>query len=175
MIFFNKISKTIRGDTIIEVILCIAVLGLVMAAAYVSSTHSLDVGTDAGNRNRGLGFAQQQIEQIKYTEQTNDIANIQSQTGVGTHFCIDPTSYPISKTVIKVSSTQFCAICTKNDGTVDKYADPSSSPVCPSGEESIYSIYLSYDTQNVFTANAQWTAPNGSGIDTLTLYYKLPG
>jgi type II secretory pathway pseudopilin PulG len=165
----------LRGDTIVEVIVCIALLGTVMAVAYTSSTHSLQVGTDAGSRNRGLGFAQQQIEQIKYAEQSGDIAGIQTQANPGDHFCIDPIDYPISKTVVKVSSTNYCTICTKSDGTVDKYIDPTKPPgTCPSGDDSIYSIYMSYDGNNVFTVNAQWVAPNGSGFDNLTLYYKLP-
>ncbi len=145
-----------------------------MGVAYISSTHSLQEGTDAGNRNRGLGFAQQQLEQIKYAAQTGDITNIQTQAVANTRFCIDPVDYPVSKTVIKISSSNYCTICTKSDGTVDKYVDPVSPTGCPSGDDSIYSVYLTYNAQNIFSANAQWVAPNGSGFDNLTLYYKLP-
>lgn len=165
----NLSSGRLRGDTIVEVIICIAVLGVVMAVAYVSTTHSLQVGTDAGNRNRAVGFAQQQIEQIKYYDQTNVLSAKLAGISPGQHFCYDPKL----DVIIALGSQQYCTVCTFTNGAVDQYINPGSGSCNPS-DQSIYSIYLTYDAANVFSANARWVAPNGSGFGDLSLYYKLP-
>jgi type II secretory pathway pseudopilin PulG len=158
-----------RGDTLVEVIIGIAVIGTVMATAFVSTTHSLQVGTDAGNRNRALGFAQQQVEQIKYAEQQGKIAPYTANTAP---FCVDPATGPPP---IVVGSNAYCDICINNSNQPQSYIDPSKAS-CPSGTQNQYSVSESFDsTTNIFTVNAQWPAPNGSGSDQLVLYYKLPG
>jgi len=150
--------------------MCIAVLGVVMAVAYVSTTHSLQVGTDAGNRNRALGFAQQQIEQIKYLQQNNTLTTqlAANNVAVNQHFCFDPST---SSFLALGGGNSQCTICTTSNSSVDKYINGGS---CPANDDSIYSMYMTYDASNIFTAIASWVAPNGSGFDNLTLYYKAP-
>ena len=58
-------SKSQAGDTIIEVLIAMAILALVMVGAYVSSSRSLRNGTDAANRQQALALAEQQAEFIK--------------------------------------------------------------------------------------------------------------
>jgi type II secretory pathway pseudopilin PulG len=177
MISHNKNYKlSTVGDTIVEVIICIAVLGVVMAVAYVSTNHSLQLGTDAGNRNRALGFAQQQLEQVKVDEQTGALDAVKSTAPPGSNFCINPAD----GSVIKVPAEHDCTICTKDNGTVSKYIDESGGASCDPTDFSLYHIHLSYTDQpapltgSIFSSNIKWDAPNGIGFGSLVLYYKAP-
>jgi len=84
-------SKSQAGDTIIEVLIAMAILALVMVGAYVSSSRSLRNGTDAANRQQALALAEQQVEIIKsspgnYTPSGNFYVDNSGnlQTGSGT-------------------------------------------------------------------------------------------
>jgi hypothetical protein len=138
-----------------------------MAGAYISSTHSLQVGTDAGIRNQSVNYIKQQLELVKLAEQTN-ISNLASYTDKPNQpFCIDPTSGG----KVAADTSGFCTICVDSSQTVQGFAD--SHGVCLVGEPST-SIALVYDdTTKVFTSTAKWLAPNGSGQDQSVAYYKL--
>jgi type II secretory pathway pseudopilin PulG len=168
----KRISRSIGGDTIVEVVLCIAVLGVAMAVAYVSVSHSLQVGTDAGNRDRALGLAQQQMEIIK-TSEHNDTALSAFTANPGVPFCIDPATH----TRLSAAHDGYCEVCINNSGQPDAsqaYAE-SSSTGCPTDDRIIYFNSLKYDSSTkVFTSNSHWNASNGSQQDQITFYYKLP-
>jgi type II secretory pathway pseudopilin PulG len=173
MRFSHKIKNNSLGDTIIEVIIGIAVLGTVMSVAFVSTSHSLQVGTDAGNRNKALGYAQQQIEFIKYALSKSTISSYTANPGQP--FCIDPSSGSIVQ-IASGGTIRLCTVCTFPNGSVDSYIDPNNGS-CPSGDDDIYSVAETFGgpSTNVFTVNADWAASNGSGSAQLVLYYKLPG
>lgn len=65
MIKFLRKYTNQRGDTIVEVLVSVAILSIVLGTAYVTSSHSLRTGTDAGSRNQAVGYAQDQVERIK--------------------------------------------------------------------------------------------------------------
>jgi len=58
------------GDTIIEVLISMSILVLVLTATYVSSSRSLQNGTDSSNRQQALALAGQQVEFIKTSPST---------------------------------------------------------------------------------------------------------
>jgi len=65
-----QLNKTFRlrsqaGDTIVEVLISVAILAVVMAATYISSSQSLRNGTDSSNRQQALALANQQVELLK--------------------------------------------------------------------------------------------------------------
>src|SRR3990167_9602950 len=59
------------GDTIIEVLLSIAILGLVLAGAYALANRNLSSGVSAGWRDQALTSAQSQIEHIINAQNTD--------------------------------------------------------------------------------------------------------
>src|SRR3989344_4421775 len=65
-----KISLYSRGDPIIEVLLSIAILGLVLAGAYALANRNLSSGVSAGWRDQALTSAQSQIEHIINAQNT---------------------------------------------------------------------------------------------------------
>jgi prepilin-type N-terminal cleavage/methylation domain-containing protein len=150
-LFFNR-HQSRRGDTIIEVLLSIAILSIVLGTAFVSSNHSLQNGVDAGNRNKALSYSQEQIEFMKNTA-------YQNPTLAGTY---------------RVVPSPFC-IDTSDGQTAIISTNPQYGTKCKSYRGSQYSIKIDYNNgPQVFTVTTNWDAPNGSGQDELKLYYKLP-
>ena len=85
MRFFNS-----RGDTIVEVMVSVAVLSVVLGTAYVASGRSLQTSTNAGLRNQALSYGQQQVELIK-SAANNDPTRYATYEG-STPFCVDPAN-----------------------------------------------------------------------------------
>src|SRR3989344_3190782 len=77
-----------RGDTIVEVLIALAVLGLVLAGAYVSSNRSLGDSRDAQERGEALKIIESQAEQIKTMAKSNPNSLFSAATSSNI-FCID--------------------------------------------------------------------------------------
>jgi len=54
-----------RGDTIVEVLFAVVVIGIVLTGAYAVVTHSIIDEQDAQEHSYALGLIQSQIEQIR--------------------------------------------------------------------------------------------------------------
>ena len=54
-----------RGDTIVEVLFAVVVIGIVLTGAYAVVTHSITDEQDAQEHSYALGLVQSQIEQIR--------------------------------------------------------------------------------------------------------------
>lgn len=59
--------KNQRGDTIVEVLIAIAIISLTLAGAYTSTNRSANMSRTAQERGEALKWAETQIEQIKAT------------------------------------------------------------------------------------------------------------
>lgn len=143
-----KILFTLRqtGDTIIEVLLSIAILGVVMAGAYALANRNLGSGISAGRRDQALASAQIQVEHIINAQKTGDTA-LEKYTNFSGDFCILANDEPKAK----------------------------DSSECKNYDDKQYSLAVHY-AKKVFTVIAQWTpAVAASFQDQLKLYYKLPG
>jgi type II secretory pathway pseudopilin PulG len=145
-----NIQKTIQekpraeGDTIIEVLLSVTILGLVLALSFTSAGRSLNAGTDAANRNQALAYAQEQVELLRAAA-NNDTIN--SYPTDGTPFCINP----IDGTKVAVGSDNQCHL---------------------PGQDS-FGIMVKYNTPNqTFSVVSQWQGANGP--NQASLYYQIP-
>lgn len=69
----NKLFKQItnsRGDTIVEVLIAIAIISLVLAGAYVSANRSAKATRTAQEHGEALKAAESQVELIKVAART---------------------------------------------------------------------------------------------------------
>lgn len=84
---FPRIASN-RGDTIVEVLIAIAVVSLVLAGAFVSSNRSLKATRTAQERGEALKLAESQVEQIKLAadNKTLDVFGV-------SNFCIGASPY----------------------------------------------------------------------------------
>src|SRR3972149_7157953 len=147
---FSLAAANKRGDTIVEVLISMSILALVLGASYAVSSHSLQPGTAATQRNQALSYAQSKIEYILHAQATSQ-AKLDEYTSAPLSFCTDTAG-------IKVS-----------------YDTPSSP--CLNYDSSGYTVKVTYtDVKKLFTVDVDWQAANfGTSTSNLKLYYKLPG
>lgn len=80
-----RLGKNNRGDTIVEVLLAIAVVSAVLAGAYVSANLSLGGARQAQERGEALKYVEGQLETLKEVAARPD-SPVFSQSGT---FCFD--------------------------------------------------------------------------------------
>lgn len=134
------------GDTIVEVLLAIAVLGAVLSGAYVSASHSQKNIRQAQERGEALQFVQAQQELIK------DMAANDLKSGAlfseSLPFCVN-NSYNI-ETIL--ANCRF--------GTDGRYG----VNVLRTGNPA---------SGHLFTVTAVWDNVIGSGEDNITSSYRI--
>lgn len=91
-----RIKRNQAGDTIIEVLLAIAIVGMVLGASYSTATRALRSGRFAQEHTEALKLAESQMEKLKYLASVYSEANPPTaaqdifNTGVNQNvFCID--------------------------------------------------------------------------------------
>ena len=83
--------KNQRGDTIVEVLLSIAILALALAISYSLANRSLRAGLSANARTEATAIAQGQIELLKAARYNNP-STFNSMFRQAGAFCVNPTS-----------------------------------------------------------------------------------
>src|SRR5438309_3169170 len=68
--FMRRFKLNSAGDTIIEVLLALAVLASVLGGAYVSSNRSLSGARDAQERGEALKLVEEQLERLRAVVKT---------------------------------------------------------------------------------------------------------
>ncbi len=86
------------GDTIVEVLIVIAVVGLILAGAFVSSNRSTQVTRTAQERGEALKVAETQLERIKIAKATGAPTLATSGT-----FCFDISGAYFASTTCSIS------------------------------------------------------------------------
>jgi prepilin-type N-terminal cleavage/methylation domain-containing protein len=147
-------NRTIRqrGDTIIEVLLAMAVIGLVMGAAFGIANRSVNIGRSAQERTEALKIAESQLEKLK--AKTPAVI-----TPAPVNFCIDNAGALVD------ASNPSC-ISQNGQGGAGLYTINISKPdIAVSG--SPYTITISWDRLGASQASV------ADRRDTVNLYYKL--
>lgn len=136
-----------RGDTIVEVLLAIAVVSAVLGGAYVATNRSLGGVRQSQERGEALKFVEGQLERLKEAAQT------------------DP-ALPANDVFI-TSTNPFClnnSLAVQNPGSAS----------CNQGTDSRYHLEIERslaDDTYTFTARATWTRLGGAQ-DELELIYR---
>ncbi|HUS25754.1 MAG TPA: prepilin-type N-terminal cleavage/methylation domain-containing protein [Nevskiaceae bacterium] len=135
-----------RGDTLVEVLIAIAVVALILGGAYVTTNRSLIATRDSQERATGLKLAESQLEQLKGVIITNPTVG---STG---DFCISSAGTAVTST---------SAACKVNNNGVATTVEPA------------YNLSITRSvTGDTFTAKNQWNRVGG-GTDQLQLVYRV--
>lgn len=141
-----------RGDTIIEVMIVLTVLGLAISIAYATASRSLLDARQAQESSEGTAIAQSQIEQLRGLASKNiDIFREDV-----TFFCINSSG--------DLNTAPF--------GAGADYRDLNIYP----GEckDANYHTAINYNqTTSTFTVRVVWDNVSGDGQDTVTMVYKI--
>ena len=151
-----------RGDTIVEVLLSLAVLGAVLGGAYVVTNRSVIVNRVAQERLDAVKLAEGQFERLKIE------ASIDATTFGKDNFCLpkDPTLN--NETV--PSSDARCQ--------VNANGDPVGSDFQPRYRLTVANV-ASVDTPSVSNAGTRfrisiaWDNFSGDGTDRLDQFYEV--
>jgi prepilin-type N-terminal cleavage/methylation domain-containing protein len=144
--FVNSLRQ--RGDTLVEVLIAIAVVSLVLGGAYVTTNRSLQATRSAQERAIALKLAESQIEQIKSLMGSSPAVI----TGAPSPFCIAAaTGAPVA------ASNAACGV------------DPNGNQ---NSAEPIYHISVSL-AGNDFTLTEWWYDNSGQTTDQIVLRYRV--
>jgi len=142
-----------RGDTMIEVLIVIAVISLVLAGAYVTTSRSLESTRAAQERVIALKLAETQIERIKGLAASTTIPHPLFGPSAPTTFCVSPSSgQPVGV------SGSVCAFSTS--GTNNNTNEP------------IFNISI-VRAGNYFVLTETWQDVGGRNGDRLNLRYRV--
>ncbi|MFI5270697.1 MAG: hypothetical protein ACHQT9_01455 [Candidatus Saccharimonadales bacterium] len=163
-----------RGDTIIEVLVALAILSFAIILSYTSANRSLAYSRQALNNSVGAEYAQTQIEAIRSDVVTSTASNNDTISKLAT---------------ITSSSVQFCIM----QGVLYLFSvTPASCQITNGG--TTYTVIDTLDKQpitagadltnvNLFKAQVIWPdefghgsnvsgSIGGYGSDTVTLFYR---
>lgn len=147
-----------RGDTIVEVLIAVAVVALILAGAYVATNRSLLATRSSQERVNALKLAEAQMEQIKGLADTQP-EKLFTTTGPNASpnpFCIEKeTGMPVP------AGNAACV--------VNLSGDPA-----PSGVEPRFTISITR-SGNDFVLTERWTDVSGRITDELKLRYRVYG
>ncbi len=150
--------KLQRGDTIIEVMLAMSIIGIVLGAAFGIANRSVSVGQDAQERTEALKLAETQLEIFKTQFVKSSIVRARNELQP---FCFDATTTPP----------------TLHDST-----DDQCDKVDATSADGIYSIKIlppsRFGATGSYTIEVHWERLGATATENaenkLILYYK-PG
>lgn len=140
----KKIFKNQRGDTIVEVLISIAVVSLVLSASYALANRSTQATRQSQERSEALKFAEEQMEKVKTYLSISGSDDI-----ISDDFCI--TGAGASLNVTNVAS------------------DPNA---CSKGPDNRYRMAVDVDG-DTYRVSSTWDSIGG-GQDNLELVYRIP-
>lgn len=83
---WNKLRSHQKGDTIVEVLICIAILGFVLSASYTLTTRNQAVSQKSQERSQAVSLAESQLERLRsFIKENGNAAKATSD-----HFCLVP-------------------------------------------------------------------------------------
>lgn len=137
-----------RGDTLVEVMIAIAVVSLVLGGAFVATNRNLQQTRSAQERGNAQKLVESQIEQIKNLASTNP--NAIFGTGLPANYCIS------SAGAVVASNNAACAVDATGQAT-------SAEPV--------YRLTVTRNG-NTFTVQNIWSSVTG-GSNTVEMKYRV--
>ena len=151
-----------RGDTIVEVLICLAVLGLVLGGAYVTANRNSLANRSAQERLEAVKLAEAQIERLRTAVQA-DSALLNRTVG----FCLP-------------SDTAALTPVAASDARCTVRADDTTAPadVAPRYGMSITRVAAMPPTSDGvlgyrYRVTASWENVSGTGIDKLDTFYEV--
>jgi prepilin-type N-terminal cleavage/methylation domain-containing protein len=137
-----------RGDTLVEVLISIAIISLVLGGAYVTTNRSLVASRDAQERGIALKLTEAHLERTKAL--ASAVATPVFTTSTTSDFCIVGTA-------VLADSDASCSV------------DPSGNTTSAQPKFKLSALR----TTNTFVFTTSWTKVGGTGISSVKLTYRI--
>lgn len=146
LIAFKRTNE--RGDTVVEVLIAIAIISLILGGAFILTNRSLKGTQSAQERLNGIKLVESQLEQVKNLAATDSDAIF--GTSVSPSFCVN------SSGAVVASSTASCKVGV--DGN-------------PATTEPIFNLSVTR-SGNTFTVRNVWNNVKGAQ-DNVEMKYRV--
>ncbi|HVS58315.1 MAG TPA: hypothetical protein VHD60_01100 [Candidatus Saccharimonadales bacterium] len=144
----KTVYRMLAGDTIVEVMIALAVLGGALGVSYGIANRSLLQSRDAQERTSAVKLLQAQLEQLR-------------------------SSGSISGTSVFSTSGKFCFYTDSSSGATGIVSWPNATTAPAKCQQGFYAYSLTRGADDTFSAVVQWDNVFGSGKDTATLLYRM--
>jgi prepilin-type N-terminal cleavage/methylation domain-containing protein len=151
------------GDTLVEVMIAMAVMGMILSIAYTTAGAALRTAQQAQERSQAIKVAENQIERLKVLAPSYNKPNAALNIFRNRPFCIDESTN---------LTTDWASGTPSADVDADTLASPPYPAACINGNR--YYFVIQYDsTQNdLFTTLVRWERIGG-GRDEIKVVYHL--
>lgn len=161
MLRFRKTPLNQRGDTIVEVLISIAVVSMILGGAYVMTNRSLQATRSAEERGNAMKVIEAQLESIKSIASGENSDRVMGAS-TPTNFCVVPSTLTLTG-----AGGQTCAFDTlgNNNATQDPKFNISITRTAVNGGEGY-----------TFTIRNTWNSVSvkgGSGQEQATMSYRI--
>ncbi len=152
-----------RGDTIVEVMIVLAVLGLAIGISYSTASRSLLLARAAQENIRATQLLQSQVERLRLLSANTDPTYPNKYIFGPTHttFCIDDTNLIVDN----VANPPCHDSSSIYDVVITDCANVGSDPRCTNP--------TNHTTDGTFILTARWDNVQGDGKDSVTTTYRL--
>ncbi len=149
-----KRIRSQRGDTIMEVMIAVAVLSFILTASFVVSNKSSQATRQSVERSEAFKHSETKLEQLKTFISQSATPALPAD---GTSFCIKNDGTPTPAIV----------------GDAKNFATYDSNPALSDCKQD--NRYYSYvqRTGNTFTVYTRWEAATGNGIDESSMVHRI--
>lgn len=151
----TKLHLRQSGDTIVEVLISIAILSMILGGAYVTTNRSLRATRAAEERTTATKLVQGQLELIKIMMSSSEGA-----------------------AALAAAPTSFCIVPNVASGAVPTAADASGASCLldaagtPTTVEPAYNISIN-QVNNLFTVTSSWNSILNPGKDNVAMSYRV--
>ncbi len=154
-----------RGETIVEVLIALAVTSFLIGAAYATANRSLMGARQSQERAEALTFTESQVEALRFL-----VTDVGFTGGSATRFCLVPDAVlPALKIVTLPAGTPAA---TPNGDNLSSSPYPA---VCQKGLGIKYhlSITRSAGTMHEFVIRARWQKAGGGENQEVAIRYTV--
>lgn len=145
----NKFRSTVRGDTIVEVLISMAVLGGALGISYTVANNTLNQSRDAQERTQVVNLLDAQLEQLRAIA---SLPNTPVFTFTG-------------------------AACFDSSGAMHSVPNVSNFATYPSAcVQGYYHYYITRTSTggaDTYTATCKWDNVMGTGRDNVQIVYRM--
>jgi len=148
---------SLRGDTIVEVLLAISILSVVLAGAFASASQSQVNNRASQERVEALKLSQGHVEVLRYIASSGNEEIFDASAGL---FCIDS-----SLNIVRFGSNSLPALDSD---------DFNSYPGVCKNINTRYNLSIRYDEpSNIFITTARWVRFGGISNEEAALRYRV--
>lgn len=160
MLTFTKRPLNQRGDTIVEVLISIAIVSMILGGAYVMTNRSLQATRGAQERSNALKVVEAQLEMLKSVAGGANTVNVMGPNPPAS-FCIVPTTLAVSS-ALEENNCKFDALGNVYTGNTQPAYKVSISRTSIAGGEGY-----------TFTIKNTWDSLITKGTEQTTMSYRI--